>query len=406
MFEEYTYETLLNKMLNKVDSKLDKREGSVIFDALAPIALLLADFYVDMGMVLDETSAESASYYYLIKRTAERGVLPKEETKAICKMIVTPAAVPISVGDRFNLNALNYSVVSVIDEKSGEYQVECEEAGIAGNQQLGMLIPIETQNELNDMESAELTEILIPGEEDEDVDDFRERYFSSLNSEAFGGNKTDYEEKVNSIDGVGGCKVKRAWKGDYRPSDMIPNSSVSDWFQEQSEVTLGSEIYSWLQVIYNAAIRKLLTVGGTVKVVIITSELKPPSSTLINTVQEILDPTMTAGEGDGCAPIGHVVNVTGVQNTVINIDTNITYADGYSYTNLKESIEDIIDSYFFELKQNWAASDNIIIRISQIESRLLSVEGIEDISDTKINGNGNNLILDDENIPIRGEISG
>ena len=46
------------------------------------------------------------------------------------------------------------------------------------------------------LETASLTEILIPGEDDEDVETFRERYFSSFKNEAFGGNKADYINKV------------------------------------------------------------------------------------------------------------------------------------------------------------------------------------------------------------------
>ena len=83
MFEEYDFDTLLDKMLSNVDDRMDKREGSVIYDAVAPAALELANFYVAIDMVLDEVFAESASYYYLIKRASERGLLPKEETNAI-----------------------------------------------------------------------------------------------------------------------------------------------------------------------------------------------------------------------------------------------------------------------------------------------------------------------------------
>ena len=35
MYEEMTYENILQQMLDRVTSDVDKREGSVIFDALA-----------------------------------------------------------------------------------------------------------------------------------------------------------------------------------------------------------------------------------------------------------------------------------------------------------------------------------------------------------------------------------
>ena len=43
----------------------------------------------------------------------------------------------------------------------------------------------------------ELTEILIPGEDAEETEDLRERYFNSFGDTAFGGNMRDYLEAVS-----------------------------------------------------------------------------------------------------------------------------------------------------------------------------------------------------------------
>lgn len=407
MFEEYDFDTLMDRMLSNVSDELDKREGSIIYDAIAPAALELANFYISLDMVINEVFAESASYYYLIKRASERGLLPKEETNAILLMKVVPANTSISLGDRFNLDELNYTVTSIIDGNVGTYQVECETTGTVGNQQLGVLLPIETENELNDMESATLEEVLIPGEDEEDVETFRERYFASFNNEAFGGNKADYIEKVNNIDGIGGCKPIRAWSGGYNPSKMIPTDEVKTWFESQSKDTLGENIYNWLSTIYNASINKLLTVGGTVKLVIINSEFRKPSATLIQTVQEEIDPTNTTGEGDGVAPIGHVVNVIGVNEIPINVTLlSVEYETGYSFDVLKDAIETTIENYLLDLRQSWASNDNLIVRTSQLEAQLLLMSGIVDIQGILLNGQEGNITLDGDSIPIRGDVIG
>ena len=44
-----------------------------------------------------------------------------------------------------------------------------------------------------------ITALLIPGEDEEDTEVFRQRYFNSLNAQAFGGNRIDYIEKVNEM---------------------------------------------------------------------------------------------------------------------------------------------------------------------------------------------------------------
>lgn len=407
MFEGFDCDSILENMLEDVDNKYDKREGSPIWDATAPAAVQIGEFYGNLDMVLNEVFADSASYYFLIKRAAERGLLPKQETQAICKMVVTPPDTPISIGDRFNLGDLNYTVTSICEDEKGTYQLTCEESGSAANQQTGELIPIETENELNDMESATLTEILTPGEEDEDVEEFRQRYFDSFKNEAYGGNRADYIAKAKEIDGIGGIKVYRCWNGGYKPSQMIPDEVVSSWFENQSEETLGNEVYQWLKRVYDAAASKLLTAGGTVLVEIMNTEYRRPSQSLIDLVQETFDPTRTAGDGDGVAPIGHVVTVIGVKEKLINITLQgMEYKDGYSFSNRLEAIESAIDSYLLELRREWEGQDTLVVRISQIEHHLMEIEGIIDIGETFLNNADKNITLDTNEIPIRGEIIG
>ena len=64
MFEDMTYEYILQRMLNKIPSSMDKREGSIIYDALAPAAVELAQLYMDLDLTLNETFADTASRQY------------------------------------------------------------------------------------------------------------------------------------------------------------------------------------------------------------------------------------------------------------------------------------------------------------------------------------------------------
>lgn len=357
-------------------------------------------------MIVNEVYADTASYYYLIKRAAENGVYPKEETNAVCKMVVSPSSTAIAIGDRFNLGDLNYEVTSVMDAATGEYQVTCETAGIVGNQQLGSLLTIETKNDLNDMETAELTEVLIPGEDEEDVEDFRERYYEGFSNISFCGNNPDYKERVSAIDGVGACKVIRMWEKGYDPVKFIPVAAVTEWIGKQSVETVGAEVFAWLKAVHDVAKDKLLTVGGTVRVYIISSEYKAPSATLVQKVQNDVDPDDKTGEGYGLAPIGHVVKVMGVKEIPVSVTVTAVYKNGYTFESLKSDMQSAIDGYFTELSADWSNEDNLVVRKSQIESRLLLIDGILDITDVKLNGASENVTLDEDAIPVRGDVSG
>ena len=405
MFENRTYDYELEKMKDNVSDAYDKREGSIIHDALAPTALSLEEFYSFLDMVLTECFADTASYTYLIKRAAERGMLPYEETQAVVKMVAIPSSVQIEIGDKFNLGDLNYTVTRLGDT-AGEYQLTCDTPGTAANQQIGAVIPIETANDMNDLESAEITEILIPGEDDEDVEDFRARYFGSFDSEAFGGNVADYIDKVSRSDGVGGVKVFRRWRDGYNPSDFVPSAAVTTWYEGIIE-SLPAEPKAWLTAVYTAAKMKYLTVGGTVEIMIIDSNYEVPSQTLIDTVQELVDPEGHSGDGVGIASIGHVVTVTGVEEFTIDVTLiDVEYDTGYSFATLKTVIEESIDAFFSDLAKNWASSEEVVVRISQLTSELLTIDGIVDIPSMELNGEAENITLTEGQIPKRGEVVG
>ncbi len=353
MYENITYEDILERMLDRIPASMDKREGSIIYDALAPAAFELKLMYMELDDILNESFADTATREFLIKRAAERGVIPYSATSAILKGVFTPATVDV-LGQRFSCDELNYIVVEKITD--GEYKMQCEMTGVKGNATFGQMIPIEY---IEGLETAEITEILIPGEDEEDTEVFRKRYLNSLESQAFGGNIADYKQKTNAIEGVGGVKVTPAWDG-----------------------------------------------GGTVKLTIINSEFKVPSDELIEVVQNKIDPIGHSGEGMGLAPIGHVVTVVGVNPKIINVNCNITYQSGWNWESAKNYISSAIDQYFHELHKAWEESESLIVRISQLESKILACEGVIDVSETTLNGSPSNLFLGIDEIPMRGVVNG
>lgn len=395
---DVTYEEILERMLARVSDKFDKREGSVIFDTHSPTAIELQLLYVELNTLIAEAYGDSASREFLIRRCKERGITPYEATKAILKGEFTPKNIDVT-GQRFNISSLNFIVLEKIAD--GEYQVQCETPGIVGNQQLGTMIPIEY---IEGLETAELTGVLIPGEDEEDTEDLRKRYFDSFNEKAFGGNVQDYLEKTNAIPGVGSTKVTRVWNGDIRPADMIPTAKVKTWY-EGIIGTLDQEVALWLSNVYMAAAEKKLTTGGTVLLTILNSDYGVASDTLIQTVQNTIDPAENAGEGYGLAPIGHVVSVKSAKEVTVTLKTKITFDTGYSWSNLQNSIDTAVQDYLLELRKGWADTAYLVVRISQIETRLLSIKGIVDIENTKINGSTDNLTLWKYEVPVFGGAS-
>jgi uncharacterized phage protein gp47/JayE len=174
--------------------------------------------------------------------------------------------------------------------------------------------------------------------------------------------------------------------------------------KKNTTVQQQKEIMGWVKIAVAAAEKKLTT-GGTVLLTILNSDYGVASDTLIQTVQNTIDPAENAGEGYGLAPIGHVVSVKSAKEVTVTLKTKITFDTGYSWSNLQNSIDTAVQDYLLELRKGWADTAYLVIRISQIETRLLSIKGIVDIENTKINGSTDNLTLGKYEVPVFGGAS-
>lgn len=400
MYENETYEVILERMLDRVSDQLDKRPSSLIYDTHSSTAIELQILYIELEYLIKNSYGDTAAREFLVMLCKDRGITPESATNAVLKGEFTPTDIDVT-GQRFNIGSLNYVVTEQI--APGQYQVMCETAGVIGNQYLGQMIPMEY---IDGLETATLTEVLVPGEDEEETEALRQRYFDSFNEQAFGGNRAAYLEAVRKIDGVGDVKVTRVWNGDIRPAEMIPGIKVQTWYNSIKD-TLDTEVKAWLETVYEAAKEKKLTVGGTVLVTVVNSlDYGEASSVLLESIQTELDPVQNAGEGYGLAPIGHVVSVKSAETVAVYVTTTVTFEEGSNWTNTKTAIEEVIEAYLLELRQEWAESSYLIVRVSQLETRILGVKGVIDITNTKINGSAENLSLGEYQVPTFGGVSG
>ena len=346
MNEIPTYEEILQRCLDRIPNTIDKRQGSIIYDALAPCCVELAQMYIELSGIYDQVFIDTAVGEALDKLVEQNGVKRKDATYALRKgefNMVVP------VDNRFSDGENTYIVIENIVGTNNSI-LRCEQAGAVGNGYYGSLTPI---TYLQGLTKAELTDIIDMGDDVESDEDLRVRYMESVTAPQFGGNVSDYQNKVKSLTGVGGCKVIPIWNG-----------------------------------------------GGTVKLIITNSQGGVPTSSLVNDVQEAVDPNQDQ-QGLGIAPIGHVVTVEGAAAKKITVSATFTLESGVDPTDIQDSVNNVVDNYFKSLSVNWDKEDNLIARISQLETRLLGIAGVLDITNTKMNNSSSNLSLQSNEIPVR-----
>lgn len=351
MFENMTFDGIMAEMMADMPEGVSTVEGSLIWNACAKMAVRLEEAAIYAQKIEQNMSIDTADIDHLIILGADRSVEIRNASYAIMKARCNTT---IPIGTRFNCKDYNYITVEELDAANHEYALECETAGSAPNTMLGELTLIDY---VAGFSSGEIVSAITPGRDREETEAYRQRLIDSFGEKAFGGNRQYYIQEITDIEGVGGVKVKRRVDGDKY-----------------------------------------------IHITIIGGDYRSPSEELLESVQTAVDPEQNDGNGDGIAPIGHFVLIEGVEEEKIDVTTTLTYEGDNNYEGLKSYIEKAIDDYLLELRKTWDDTDNIVVRISQLESALLDVNGIIDVQNTQINGSAQNLELGGK-IPIKGTVT-
>ena len=375
--QQYTYDYLMRLALSFVPDDRDKREGSVIYDALAPVCQLLAAAALELKNYCTQTYALTATGKDLDNRVAEKGITRYPATYAVKKLTLKDAAggpVSVPLGARFSTVSdtypINYKVTSQYLEDgmpiAGSYEVTCEEPGVRGNEYSGNVINITF---IQGIASAYMSSTLMPARDEETDEELLQRYLEALNEMPFGGNMSDYRTKVRALEGVGDVQVYPTWNG-----------------------------------------------GGTVKLSIVDPAYGPCSAEFIMSVESQVDPENSQqqrGTGLGIAPIGHNVTVVTPQEVVIDVSATVSLRSGYVLGQVETDIENALTEYLDVLKHTWAdPNDNngytCDVFLSRISSTILNVPGVVNVTNVKLNGSAADVILTQtgivQQLPKLGEV--
>lgn len=351
--EERDFDYYLDQALENVPDNVDVREGSIMYDALAPACYSLAEFTMQLKNVLLETFTQTAQGDYLDLRAEERGIKRIAATQAIVKGKFTKddgTPVVLLEGNRFSSiddDPVYYSIIKQ-DTDPLYYTLLAETAGTRGNQYIGQLLPID---HFNGLATAELIEVVIPARDEESDDDLRARILKTYQVNAFGGNVEDYINLTSAIDGVGGCQIYPTWNG-----------------------------------------------GGTVRVVIVSNEFGIPTTSLINQVQAVIDPPEGHQYGYGLAPIGHLVTVAAPTPKTIDVSLHVDIEVGASLSDVQNQIRTTLTQHFLNLRKSWSNHNDLYqygqtVYRSQIVAQIIKIEGVANVDTVRLNGKEEDLKL-------------
>ena len=364
-FEQILDRTLSNELLSDVD----KREGSIVYDTLAPVCMELADAYAKMDILESQLSLLTATGSNLDNRAYEQGMAREQETQAERigtfkkyqideqtgeyvkdendnKILID---MDIPEGSRF-VSPENDSIIYEFigkDDKD-ENILRCETYGTVGNEYTGTILPLTA---IPDLVEAKITGTHIPAQDTESDDELRTRVINKLNSLSFGGNIDAYIEKVSGIDGVGTCKVFPAWE-------------------------------------YN----------GSVLLSVVDSSYEPITQSFADRIKEEIDPEESSGQGVGFAPIGHYVTVTTPIKSNVKVQFHLDLEADVTIGNVQEECEQKIEEYFNSVRHEFYQDKTLGIYRARIIDKILEIPEVLNVTDVLLNDVDADITYTDEGL--------
>jgi uncharacterized phage protein gp47/JayE len=217
--------------------------------------------------------------------------------------------------------------------------------GKSGNVPAGSItkIPLTIQGII----SCNNTEATAGGYEVETDEQLRARYYKAVRKPPTSGNAHQYELWALEFQGVGNAQVIPRWAG-----------------------------------------------KGTVKVIVLDADFGPPPSTLVNQVQNYIDPNKN-GDGSGEAPIGATCTVEGALGKDLVILVKVKKQNGFSDAEVQTAIFGQINKYLagIAFKQDY-------VSFALIGNAIATADGVADYSELLINGLASNVPLTSSEVAV------
>lgn len=359
MFENYTYDKLMNDVLENAPEGIDTRQGSIFFDAVSGAVLKIAKLYADLEIIADLVYIDTTTGEYLDRKASEHSITRLEATSS--KYAVTFDGVTPDVGERFYTNGI-YFVLKKADDDS--LYLEAETPGTSTNSVYNGTAAVPVNN-IQGLNSATFGAQLKAGTDTETDNDFRERLRDKISGPAENGNRQHYRT----------------------------------WCEEDPEGEIG-----------RARIIPLWNGPNTVKGVLISPNGTKASDTAVARVQAYIDPDDDEdGEGDGLgeglANIGAHFTAVAATETPINVTLDAVLAAGVTQEDAEDAVEDAVKEYLKDLALNTDDSETVVVRLTAISAKINALTEITDFQSLKLNNNTENITPATTAVAVLGEVT-
>lgn len=344
LLEGLTPETILERILGRMEGKLQTREGSYAYDMAAPIAFEIWRALMTLDELIDAFYVNENSGKYLDAHAALFGLTRRTGTCAAAEVrflgsdgTIVPAGTAF-----FTAGGLEFRLTedAVLEDGTATGLLQAAEAGEQYNVSAGAV-----EQMLRTVPGLERFEA---GAADGGTDPENDAaLFARLDERrrrpATSGNEGHYREWALSVDGVGATRVTPLWAG-----------------------------------------------PGTVRVLIAGYDRKPVSQAVVDACKNYIETLR---------PVGADVTVASAKAVEVNVSVRVVLTAAASLAVVKDAFMSKLDTYLAE-----AAFEEFTVYISRVGALLLSVDGVVDYGELTLNGADENLALEEDCVPVRGAV--
>lgn len=345
LFEDQTPEVIRDRILSKMDTELQTREGSYAYNQASPIAveiwrmLITLDELVYAFYVTPESGPWLDLHAYLLALARRVG------TKATAAIHFTGRdGVTIPAGTQFfTLAGLEFLLVYDVTLKDGGGTGYLQAAAVGDNYNVSAGEITQIMRNISGLESWHSEEAMGGTDPESDASLFKRIDFRRKRP-ATSGNENHYVEWARECDGVGAVKVQRLWDG-----------------------------------------------PGTVRVVLVGDDGHPVDDTVVANCAAYIETQR---------PAAAEVTVISAEGRSIDVSAAVTLDGTATLETVRGSFLSKLDDYLLSL-----GFEETVVYYTRIGALLSSVSGVIDYEDLLVNGGTDNVPVGKIAVPVPGEVT-
>lgn len=345
MFEEQTPEAIKARMKQRLSTRLETREGSFVDDLLGPVAYELYQAYQSLNAIEPMVWVDETSGPYLDLAAEDIGLEPRKDgTKAETELIVTgQAGVVVPAGKLFcTETGLSYAASreAVIPEE-GAVALHAAAQEAGSRYNVASGEICRQYDNTPGVEGVTNPDAAAGGTDAETDAALYARLAAARKSPAASGSSADYERWALEVDGVGAAKVLPRWEG-----------------------------------------------PGTVKVLVVGTDYRPVDEATLTRCKEHIEAEH---------PVLAALTVATAREKTIDIAASAEAE--ISPQAVARNLAAALSGYFAGI--SFRESEIVLNRIGAV---LMGLEGVGDYSALQLNGQAENVILAEDEVPVLGTI--